>query len=84
MRLGACTVGRARGACSLDGDGGCCGAVLDAQFDIDALQVFLHSPAAAAKNLADLLVRFSLSRPGQDFCFPMGQTEGAPEIRTVW
>ncbi|KAI1690726.1 hypothetical protein Ddc_24750 [Ditylenchus destructor] len=51
------------------------GARLDAQLDVDALEVLLHGGRAAAEDLADVPVGLALDHPVEHLPFPRRQAE---------
>ena len=56
-----------------DGSGG--GTIFDAEFAEDAFDVLADRPGACAENNPNLMVRFTLCDPGQNFRFPLGETQ---------
>src|SRR5580704_2106543 len=58
-------VSAARAGC----DGGCRGAVFDAELGVDLLEVLVHGPGAEAQDLRDIAVGLALAQPGQDLAF---------------
>jgi hypothetical protein len=55
-----------------------CGAVLDSELRINALEVFAHSAWRNAEDFADLGIRFSGRQPMQDIVLAGGQLPMAP------
>src|ERR1700730_17582209 len=62
------------------GDGRGSGAVLDAQFGVNLLEMLVHRPRAETKNLGDVAVGFSFGQPRQHFALAGGQSEFAGEL----
>src|ERR1700730_8444406 len=63
------------------GDGGGGGAVLDAEFGVDLLEMLIHRSWAEAEDLRDVPIGFSLGQPRQHLALTGGQSEFTGKFR---
>lgn len=52
---------------------GCRGAVLDAELDVDLLQMLVHRAGGKAEDFADIAVGLAFGDPQQHFGFALGE-----------
>ena len=62
-------------------DRGRCGAVLDAEFRVDLLEVLVDGARTQAQNLRDVAVGLALRQPRQHFALACRQAKLAGEFR---